>query len=114
MKMFTTEFSFHNVNQSEVSLFTNEINLLDSYLNDYSYGVITNLVSNDGSSQSMLLSFALSKLISSANSINSYTTNYNQSDPNVFFVGYNTINGIYLSTSAEITLAVNDFYSCLE
>ena len=45
-------------------MFTDEINLLDQYLDYYAYNTNTKLVYNDGSSDNMILGFALNKLIS--------------------------------------------------
>lgn len=62
--MYTTQFSYNQGTQDEVSMFTDEINLLDQYLDYYSYNSNANLVYNDGSSNNMILGFALNKLIS--------------------------------------------------
>ncbi len=64
MKMYTTQFASTLRTAEELKMFTDEINLLDEYLDYYSYNTETKLVYNDGSSEEMLLSFALNKLIS--------------------------------------------------
>ncbi len=64
MKMYTTQFSHALRSDDELQMFTDEINQLDQYLDFYSYDTDTKLVYNDGSSNTMILSFALNKLIS--------------------------------------------------
>lgn len=87
-------------------MFTDEINLLDQYLDYYSYNVNTKLVYNDNSTDNMILGFALNKLISEANSIKSFSSIYDQLDSHVFFVNYNTVNGLFISTTEENKLAI--------
>jgi hypothetical protein len=107
--MFITQFSSSLRSLEELQTFTNEINLLDDYLDYYSYNTDTKLTYADGSKENMLLGFALNKLISEANSAKSAATIYNQSSSHVFFVNYNTINGLILSAKTENTLAMNAF-----
>ncbi len=100
MKMYTTQFSHSLRTDDELHMFTDEINQLDAYLDYYSYDSDSKLVYNDGSSNTMILSFALNKLISEANSIKSAKNIYNQSDSHVYFVNYNSINGLITSITA--------------
>jgi hypothetical protein len=79
-------------------MLTEEINLLDSYLDYYPYNSETTLYYNDGSKEQILLGFALNKLMSEANSIKSQTNILDQNDSHVYFVHYNTLNGLITST----------------
>jgi hypothetical protein len=79
-------------------MLTKEINLLDSYLDYYPYNSETTLYYNDGSKEQILLGFALNKLMSEANSIKSQTSILDQNDSYVYFVHYNTLNGLITST----------------
>lgn len=114
MKMFITQFSSSLRSLEELQTFTKEINLLDDYLDYYSYNTDTKLTYADGSKENMLLGFALNKLISEANSAKSAATIYNQSSSHVFFVNYNTINGLILSAKTENTLAMNAYKEALD
>lgn len=114
MKMFITQFSSSLRSLEELQTFTNEINLLDDYLDYYSYNTDTKLTYADSSKENMLLGFALNKLISEANSAKSAATIYNQSSSHVFFVNYNTINGLILSAKTENTLAMNAYKQALD
>ena len=79
-------------------MLADEINLLDEYLDMYSYNSDTVLGYSDGSTSTMLLGFALNKLMSEANSMKAVTGRvYDQNDSHVFFVNYNTVNGLLSS-----------------
>lgn len=113
MKMYTTQFSSAVRTPEELAMFTSEINQLDEYLDLYPYNTETKLVYNDGSKETLLLGFALNKLISEANSMKSKVGVYDQSSSHVHFVNYNTINGLILSTKVENTLAVSSYNQSL-
>lgn len=56
-----------------------------------------------------MLGFALNKLMSEANSLRNFTTLLPQNNSHVFFVNYNTVNGLIATTNLENTLAFNAF-----
>jgi hypothetical protein len=55
------------------------------------------LTYSDGSSQKLLLNFALNKLISTANMAHQIETLYDPLDTNIFFINFNCLNDLLLS-----------------
>jgi hypothetical protein len=90
-------------------MLTEEINLLDNYLDYYPYNSITKIVYNDGSFENIMLGFALNKLMSEANSLRSFGGLLPVNNSHVFFVNFNTVNGLITTTHIEDVLAFNAF-----
>lgn len=62
----------------------------------------------------MMLSFALNKLISEANSMKTNPNIYDQTNSHVQFVNYNTINGLIIASNYQTVLALNNYTDSVE
>lgn len=59
------------------------------------FDIASQITYSDGTNQSMILSFAIAKLISEAQLLTSSTA-VPPNDPDLFFVHYNSVNGLSL------------------
>ena len=90
LNLFSTRFSTNSTTASDLSAFAADVNLLDSLTSALPLSVQAKLVYSDGSNQSMLLTFAINKLISEAQVITSGISTASQ----LFFTQYNGVNGL--------------------
>jgi len=90
LNLFSTRFSMNSTSTSDLTAFAADVNLLDHLTSSLPLSVQAKLVYSDGSSQNMLLAFAINKLISEAQVITSGITTQAQ----LFFTQYNSVNGL--------------------
>ena len=64
---------------------------------------------NDGSFENIMLGFALNKLMSEANSLRGFGGLLPANNSHVFFVNFNTVNGLITTTHLEDVIAINAF-----
>ena len=95
LKGYATYFSIYLPTPPELGEFIAEINELDSYLDNYEFNYNAKIVYRDLSSDNYYLGFGLNKLVSEANSLKSTTSLFNSNSNNVFFLKYNTVNGLH-------------------
>ena len=69
-------------------------------MDNFIFSSDTNLVYSDGSSEQYYLGFALSKLISEANSLSLFTGLLPPNDSAIFFIKHNTLNSLAISLDA--------------
>lgn len=93
INLYSNLYSLNMINNADVVNLKAEINELDTLSASVSNAINTHLTYSDGSSQSMILSFAIDKLISQAQLLAAAST-VSSSDANLFFVQYNSVNGL--------------------
>jgi len=71
-------------------MFSKEVFDLDSLTNAVPFSISSQLAYSDGTSQSMLLSFAINKLVSEADIL----ANSELSSSSLYFIQYNSVNGL--------------------
>ena len=91
LNIFSTRLSLNTTTPADLAAFTDDVNLLDSLTSSIPLSVTSQLIYSDGSKQTMLLSFAINKLISEAQAITS-----GLASP-TFFIQYNSVNGLDIS-----------------
>lgn len=90
LNVFSTRYSLNGTTSSDLSNFAADVNLLDGLTSALPLSVQSKLMYSDGSSQNMLLAFAINKLISEAQVISSGVSSQAQ----LFFTQFNGVNGL--------------------
>lgn len=93
INLYSNLYSLNLITTADVASLKAEINELDTLSASISNAINTHLTYSDGSNQSMILSFAIDKLISQAQLLAAAST-VSSSDANLFFVQYNSVNGL--------------------
>lgn len=86
-------YSLGLASAADVAALKGEINELNSLSASLPYSVSTTVTYSDGSNQSMILAFAINKLISEAQLLAANNA-VAATDPDLFFVQYNSANGL--------------------
>lgn len=93
INLYSNLYSLNLITNADVANLKAEINELDTLSASISNAINTQLTYSDGSSQSMILSFAIDKLISQAQLL-AVASTVSSNDANLFFVQYNSVNGL--------------------
>jgi predicted metalloendopeptidase len=104
INLYANLYSFGLISDTDVTNLKSEINELDSMASSIPFTIKTQITYSDGSNQSMILSFAIDKMISQAQLLAS-ASNVLANDSSLFFVQYNSVNG--LEYGCELALSTS-------
>jgi hypothetical protein len=85
LNLYSNLYSLGLIQTSDIDALKGEINELNSLAGSLPYSVSTQVTYSDGSNQTMILAFAINKLISEAQLLAASST-VPSTDPDLFFV----------------------------
>lgn len=98
IKEYTDWFTIANNSQQSLAVYAAEITELDTSSQTFISSFNANVTYNDRTSQLMLLLFSINKLVSEGNFLTTSSLPFSSLDSHVFYVSYNSVNGIGLAS----------------
>lgn len=99
--IFANKYYYLQLETSKLMVFKEEINELDSFSSSIPMNVNSDVLYSDNTTETMILSFMINKLISEFQLLISAGIS-SKADPHLFFVIYNSVNGILSGSDSVV------------